>query len=49
MASWEGRIVGSTGMFSGGEQMDRVGAGDFGGVVGCTEDIVMSEWLMKRV
>ena len=46
MASW--------GVFSGGEIMDGVGAGEFGGVEGCTnsvkpevEDMIWEEWWMN--
>ena len=55
MASWGG-VVDLSGVFSGGERSDRVGEGDFGGVVGCmnsvkpvVDDIVMSEYWIKVV
>ena len=48
MVSWGG-VFGLVGVLSGGEIVDRVGEGDFGGVVGCmklvkpeVEDIVRS-------
>ena len=38
MASWGG-MVASVGVFSGGETTDGAGAGDLGGVEGCTNSV----------
>ena len=38
MASWGG-VVDLLGVFSGGEMMDGVGDGDFGGIEGCMNSV----------